>query len=289
MNGFKSLRDSDEIAASIVNSTKDTMLLNAKELEGYSLRASDGEIGTVKDTYFDDRQWKIRYAVVDTGNWLPGRKVLLSPSCFETPDIIGKTIPVTLSGEQIEASPSIETDKPITEAYEEALQTHYNWPHYWATPGYYTGIYGGLGAAAVPVGSTDAAVAGTTNPPPTAEEKTESLPPAKRHLQSVREVRGWDIKATDGKLGHVEGVLISPSPDWSIRQIVIDTRNWLPGRKVVVAPHWISHVDWKNKRIHVNLDRETIKDAPEYDDYKGIDSAFEAKLQAHYQSAPSLT
>lgn len=263
------------------------MLLNAKRLEGYALRATDEEIGKVKDFYFDDRQWKVRYAVVSTGNWLPGRKVLIAPHALSQPDVEGEAIPVALTGDQIKASPGIESDKPITQEYEEALHTYYNWPYYWTDSGFIGGGLGGLAMAHPVPGQT--AVAGAMDPPPTAEEKADSLPPADRHLQSVNAVRGWTIKAADGELGHVEDLLVGTTDDWAIRQIVIDTRNWLPGRTVLVAPNWISHVDWKEKQIVVELDRATIKDAPAYDPGQPLDPAFETKLQAHYQTAPSLS
>lgn len=266
------------------------MLLNGKKLEGYSLRASDREIGKVKDMYFDDRQWRIRYVVVDTGEWLPGRKVLISPPCFGAPDFEHRMLPVALSGTQVEASPSIETNKPITVEYEEALHTYYNWPFYWTGSNYPAGIYGGLGGAVpvVPVTADDASTPGDMKPPPTPEEKTKNLSADDRHLQSVDEVRGWNIKALDGDIGHVEDLLVRPSRDWSIGQIVIDTRNWLPGRKVLVAPHWVKQVDWQEKEIHINLDRDTIESAPEYDADRQLDPAYENELQAHYQSSPKL-
>jgi uncharacterized protein YrrD len=263
------------------------MLLDAKRLEGYALRATDGEIGKVKDLYFDDRQWKVRYAVANTGNWLPGRKVLIAPHAMSQPDIETEAVPVSLTGEQIEASPGIDAQKPITQEYEEALHTYYNWPFYWTDSGYLGGFAGGvtLPSPLAPAALSGVAAEGAMQAPANAEEKADSLPPADRHLQSVNEVRGWTIEASDGELGHVEDVLVGTTDGWTIRQIVIDTRNWLPGRKVLVAPNWISYVDWKERKITVKLDQKTIEEAPAYDADKPLDPEFETKLQASYQTA----
>jgi hypothetical protein len=105
-NIVTSIRPPAEVPLSIVNSTKDTMLLDAKRLEGYALRATDGEIGKVKDLYFDDRQWKIRYAVANTGNWLPGRKVLVAPNWISYVDWKERKITVKLDQKTIEEAPS---------------------------------------------------------------------------------------------------------------------------------------------------------------------------------------
>lgn len=267
------------------------MLLTAQKLEGYSLHATDGEIGKVKDMYFDDRQWRVRYVVVDTGDWLSGRKVLISPYAMGVPEIENETIPVTLSKEEIESSPSIDSNKPITKEYEEALHTFHDWPHYWTGANYYGGIYGGLGAAAAPFDPAAGAVAAEgalPDSPPSAEEQVANLSEAERHLQSIKEVRNWPIEASDGGLGHVEDLMVSPMINWSIRHMVVDTRNWLPGRKVLVAPHWISRVDWMDKKVYIVLDQDTIKGGPEFDSSKAVDKDYELELQSHYQSAVSL-
>src|SRR5271166_7106948 len=99
---------------------KDTiMLLSIKQLYGEKLGASDGEIGHVKDFYFDDQDWAVRYVVVDTGSWLPGRQVLLSPHAFGSLAPAGKTLAVNLTRKQVENSPAIELHKPVSRQYEE--------------------------------------------------------------------------------------------------------------------------------------------------------------------------
>ena len=107
------------------------MLRIVKELYGAKLGASDGEIGQVKDFYFDDQNWAVRYVVADTGSWLAGRKVLISPHAFGSLHRAGKLLLVNLTRKQIEDSPSIESHKPVSRQYEEEYYRYYGWPYYW--------------------------------------------------------------------------------------------------------------------------------------------------------------
>src|SRR5471032_2362823 len=107
------------------------MLQNTAELYGFKLTASDGEIGHVKDFYFDDKTWVIRYLVADTGSWLSGRLVLISPHAFGTLDENKKTLHVALRKKQIENSPSPESHKPVSRQYEIEYFRYYGWPTYW--------------------------------------------------------------------------------------------------------------------------------------------------------------
>ena len=93
------------------------MLRSIKQLYGNKLGASDGEIGHVKDFYFDDQNWAVRYLVADTGSWLPGRQVLISPHSLGRLDQAEKILRVNLTRKQIENSPSIESHKPVSRQY----------------------------------------------------------------------------------------------------------------------------------------------------------------------------
>ena len=105
------------------------MLRSIKQLYGDKLGASDGEIGHVKDFYFDDQNWAIRYLVADTGSWLPGRQVLISPHSLGRLDQAEKILRVNLTRKQIEDSPSIESHKPVSRQYEEEYYRYYGWPY----------------------------------------------------------------------------------------------------------------------------------------------------------------
>jgi len=194
------------------------MLDKVKTLDGYKLANHDeGEIGTVKDFYFDDQYWIIRYLVAGTGRWLTGRQVLLSPYALVAVIPEKHHITVKLTKQQIESSPTLSSDKPVSRQFEESYYGYYGWPMYWS--GSYTwGAY--------PYLERD-------------DERRPELNPEEKgwdpHLRSIREVSGYHIHATDGELGHVEDFVIDDET-WAIRYLIVDTRNWLPGKKILIAP-----------------------------------------------------
>ncbi len=240
------------------------MLRSVKELMGYAIRATDGIIGSVKDFYFDDEDWMIRYFVVDTGTWLPGREVLLVPNVFHSPEWEAKVFPVTLSKEQIKESPPIEEDQPVSRQNEIQLHEYFDWIPYW------TPVAAGYSGMAAPV------------PPP--ERKQEAAAEkSDKHLRSVKEVTGYHIKAKakDGEIGHADD-FITEDDNWVLRYMVVDTKKWLPGKRVLVAPDWIDDIDWEERRVVVDMAREKIKDSPEFDPTTPINKEYEARLYDYY-------
>jgi len=93
------------------------MLNKIKILKGYKLDSLDGEIGKVKEFYFDYKYWTIRYLVADTGNWLSDRLVLISPNALLAVNREEQNIAVNLTKKQIEDSPPLESDKPVSRQY----------------------------------------------------------------------------------------------------------------------------------------------------------------------------
>jgi hypothetical protein len=112
------------------------MLRNVKEMRGYSIQATDGEIGKVHAFYFDDQTWVIRYMVADTGGWLLDRKVFISPAALHRPNWGEEVLPVSLTRKQVKHSPSIDTDKPVSRQHEREILEYYKWPIYWGHMGY---------------------------------------------------------------------------------------------------------------------------------------------------------
>ncbi len=247
------------------------MLRSALEIRGYRIRATDGEIGKAHDLYFDDSQWRVRYLVVDTGTWLPGRRVLVSPVSLGQPDWSNHVIPVALNREQIEKSPSVAADKPVSRQLEQELVTHFGWPMYWAPP----------------PSPTNPGAAGTPPAPPAPQIEREQAQSGggvhggDPHLRSLQEVTGYSILAQDGEVGHVEDLVIDDE-DWAVRYIVVDTRNWLPGRKVILAPHWFEKFDWRHSKAVVELNRQTIKESPPYNPDQPVNRDYEGNLYDYY-------
>jgi sporulation protein YlmC with PRC-barrel domain len=239
------------------------MLIKIKSLAGFKLDGRDGEIGKVRDFYFDDQHWTIRYLVADTGNWLTGRQVLISPYALLVANKEEQHIAIDLTKKQIEDSPSLNSDKPVSRQFEEAYYGYYGWPAYWGGP-YMWGFYPSI--------VRDRKKWKTS----TKGEKTWDP-----HLRSTQEVSGYNIQATDGEIGHVEDFVLDDDT-WAIRYLVIDTRNWLPGKKVLVSPQWIERISWSKMKIFFDLPCATIKQSPEYSEESLLTRDYETRLHRHY-------
>jgi hypothetical protein len=239
------------------------MLDKIKPLTGYKMHSLDGELGKVAEFYFDDHHWTIRYLVANTGNWLTGRQVLISPYALGTVNKEEKTIAVNLTKKQIENSPSLNTDKPVSQQFEEEYYGYYGWPSYWSGP-YAWGPYPYLDIFQEKIKKT--------NP---------GGKPWDHHLRSTSDVSGYQIHALDGEIGHVNDFIIDDET-WEIRFLVIATLNWWPGKKVLISPRWIERVSWEMAEVFVNLSREAIKEAPEFKDDLLLTRDYEIGLYRHY-------
>ncbi len=239
------------------------MLYKAKELKGFTLDSYDGEIGKVVEFYFDDRHWAIRYLVADTGDWLMDRQVLISPYALVAVNQEEQHITVNLTKKQIEDSPSLDSDKPVSQQFELEYYGYYEWPMYWAGP-YMWGSY--------PTIIRD----NGTCPPASPDDKTWDP-----HLRSSHEVGGYTIHASDGEIGHIEDFIIDDE-SWAIRYLIIDTQNWWPGKKVLVSPQWIKNVSWSKATVFVNLTREIIQQSPEFTTESLLTRDYETELHRHY-------
>lgn len=208
----------------------------------------DGEFGKVHDVYFDDQAWAVRYLVVETGDWLLGRKVLLTTDLIGSPTQEGRVLPVMLTMREVERSPGVNSDKPVSLQMRRDPYEYYMWTPYWNVPG--------AGASALII-----------SPLLVEAEERERMAEEQNydpHLRSTREVIGYHIQAADGEIGHVEDFLVDDAT-WVIPHIVIDTRNWLPGKKVLIAPQQIEKISWAKRKVHVDLSREAIKNSPRFD------------------------
>ncbi|MDZ4797229.1 MAG: PRC-barrel domain-containing protein [Bryobacteraceae bacterium] len=238
------------------------MLRQTKDLKGYKLSASDGEIGKVKEFYFDDQSWAVRYLVADTGGWLSGRQVLISPYALDPARTDDKIIPVDLTRKQIENSPSLDADKPVSRQYEMQYYPYYGWPGYWGGPYMW-------GSAGYPV-------RGQGGWSETTRHKENDDP----HLRSTQDVTGRTIQAQDGVIGDVEDFVVDDET-WAIRYLIVDTGNWWPGKKVLISTRWIERISWEESKVFINLTRETIKQGPEYTEEALITRDYETRLHRH--------
>jgi hypothetical protein len=224
------------------------MLRSIKQLYGDKLGASDGEIGHVKDFYFDDQNWAIRYLVADTGSWLPGRQVLLSPHSLGRLDQAGKVLGVNLTRNQIEHSPSIESHKPVSRQYEEEYYRYYGWPFYWQGDALW-------GMSGFPILELPA------KPFPSEQTPAKGPPRADAHLRSAQAVNGYRLQASDGMIGHVCDFMMD-ARSWAIAQLVIKTGHRFSGKEVQIPANLVDRISYEESTMFISMTKEAVEQSP---------------------------
>ena len=248
------------------------MLWNASVIDGYAIEASDGRLGTVSDFLFEDASWMIRWLVVDTGNWLSGRKVLLPLSVLGQPDAGACQFPVKLTMQQVKDSPDVDTDRPVSRQLETHVYDYYGWDPYWGS---------GLHVTRRDGRAVRRAAASVRLEPRDLDRVDAQRNQSDPHLRSIEAVTGYHIHATDGEIGHVEDFLVDDA-GWSIRYITVDTKNWWPGKKVLISPRSVREIDWADRLIHLDVNRQKVKDGPPYDPSTTVDGAYEERFLTYY-------
>ncbi len=249
-------------------------------LKGFALEASDGPIGTVVDFLFDDASWRVRWLVVDCGTWLPGRKVLVHPSAVSLSALERQQLSVAITKGQVEQSPELAEDRPVSQQMESQLYTHYGWDPDWdgpylrETPGaiawpYMAPPYFGLGL------DNGAAQGGSA--------RLQGTDP---HVRSVNEVIGYHLHAVDGEIGHIENFMIDDA-DWSIHYLVVDTRNWWFGKRVLISPLAVKSIEWVDRHVELAVPRELVKSSPPWDPLVAFTQVYAKRLHQHYGWAGS--
>lgn len=245
------------------------MIRSLKGLLGNQVQAADGDIGKVEDFYFDDDKWSIRYLAVDSQDWITDRQLLFSPRVFGEIGTQDGVFPLSLSRERILNSPVIRRDQEINRQQEMELHSYYQWPFYW-TPGDAGGIGPGS-LAAYPLVEL-------------AEEMAQNESPSMKedsHLKSLKKFIGFTIQARDGSIGGVSDMLVEDET-WELLYLIVDTSSWLTGRKVLVSPNWVERIDWKGSSVQIDLNRETIRNSPEYDPSVPLVEDYETQLYKYY-------
>jgi hypothetical protein len=246
------------------------MLFAGSALKGYSIAARDGGIGTVADLLFDDTRWNVRWVVVDTGTWLTSRKVLLHPSAVTAADHEARELAVALTKQQVEDSPSILRDQPVSQQLENSLYDYYGWDPLWG------GSYFGAGAIAAPFSAPP--YFGFAGPKPPERLPGEEGDP---HLQSLYDVTGYHILANDGEIGHLENALVDDGT-WTIRYLIVDTSNWWVGKHVLLSPYAVKGVNLADQQIAVEVRREQVESSPPWEPAEVINPDYEKRLHNHY-------
>jgi len=241
------------------------MLRSLKDMKDYKVAASDGDIGSVSDFYFDEEHWTVRYLVVETGGFWDGpSRVLISPISFREADWATNKFHLALTKDKVRNSPGLPVDAPLSRQFEQNYYQYYNWPYYWG----YSGIWGDW---ATPGLMADKKWERST------EERILDNP----KLREIQDMSGFTIQGSDEEIGHFQDFIVDDAT-WTIRYIVIDTRNWWSGNSVILATHWIDKIDEETGKIIVNLPREVIKNSPEWHADQPVNHDFEARLSDYY-------
>lgn len=259
------------------------MLRSTNELKHFVVGATDGEIGQVKDFFFDDERWVVRYLVVETGDWLSSRKVLISPIAISQPEWTQKIMPVSITKEQVRNSPDVDTERPVSRQHEIEFTGYYGYPYYWGGAGLWGGglypdmmLLGGYGGYRSPTAAQMQEAEAAAQAEAVRHESDDP------HLRSCTAVAGYHIHATDGDIGHVQGFLVEDGT-WAIRYLIVDTSNWWFGHQVLIAPQWIKEVSWSQAKVLVDLTRQDVQDAPPYDSTVLLDRKQELQIYAHHR------
>jgi uncharacterized membrane protein len=215
------------------------MKLPLKSLYGQALGAKDGAIGHVKDVYFDDKTWAIRYLVADTGSWLNERQVLLSPHSYGKWDRATQSLKINLTRAQLEASPAADLHRPVSRQFEQEYYAYYGWPAYWVGDG-----FGGIGGAPpmIPLAV----------PPADAKKHHGHNQRDDVHLHSTRAVKGYAVHATDGALGKLTD-FIADDRIWRITELVVETGHWYAGKEILVETSQPGQVSYDEAKISLEL------------------------------------
>lgn len=229
---------------------------------GSSLQAKNGEIGSIDDVYFDDKDWKIRYLITDNSNFLPGRRVLISPASTDKINFERKAIQVKLSKKDIEKSPVVNQGLLPSRETEIELKSYYNWPVYWGS---------GFLIGAGDLRENQASMRGSKK-----EIEVES------NLKSCNEIMGFSIESKNKTIGYLNNYLFDDE-SWEIRYLVVDTKNWLlKERKILLAIDWIEKFDWDQSVFVTDLKSKAIRESPVYNPGETLKRDYETKLFDHY-------
>ena len=218
------------------------MLHLARKIRGATVLATDGEIGTVLDFFFEEERWTVRYILVDTGRWFSGKRVLISPMSVVAPWSRAE-LRVALTKNQVWNSPQIDSHA-MSRATESEVLRYYGHPIYWGAPG----IWGGF--------ETPAALIAATPVPPRQEGPVVDI--EAQHLRSAHDSTGYHLHAADGEIGHVDDYLIGEQ-SWRIRYLLVDTSNWIGGKSVVVSTDMVTRIDAGRSTLHVEATRDAIR------------------------------
>lgn len=204
--------------------------------------ARDGEVGRLDQFFFDDRQWRVRYLIVDTGGWLVHNQVLIPPSVIDRVERVdhGYQVRLSLLRQQVEQSPDVDSDMPVSRQREVELFSYYRWPHDWTGAGV-------LGTAAF-----------LPTIPALDEEPIRLESAGDPHLRSSHEMLGYNVQAADGDFGHVVDFDVS-AEDWIIKNFILEVRKGWHFFRYPVPAQSVRAVSWEDRSVTLSIGQSEIR------------------------------
>ncbi len=247
------------------------MLQSVNDLKGFDIIATDGEIGSIEEFYFEDSSLVVRYLVANTGSWLTGKQNLILPHAITHLDREKRTIHVDLTKDQVIESPGIDKHQPVSRQMEKLVSDYYGERYYWdERPNLTAAKLESANAAAAFVKSSV-----------TSQSAIAPAPAPDVHLRSMQEIANYSITALDGEIGDVEDFFLE-TEDWTLRYIGVDTSRILPGKHVLISTERVGEINWAMRNVDVGLSCEQIEQSPDFDKVTEISREYETRLQKHY-------
>lgn len=251
------------------------MLQSVNDLKGYDIFATDGEIGNIEEFYFEDINFKMRYLVANTGNWLTGKQNLISPVRITHLDRENRRVRVSLTKEEVRKSPTVDKHLPVSRQMEKMVSDYYGNTYYWDDrPDLNATQLATVNAARATVKS-----AMTTTSVVSAES------PQDVHLRSAQETAAYEVAGLDGTFGKIVDFIVE-TDNWTMRYVTVDTGSWLAEKQVLVSTGWIEGFNWSNRRVNMNLTRAQIESCPDFNEVAEITNEYETRLQKHFDGNP---
>ncbi len=227
------------------------MLRSATKIIGHRLHAADGEIGRSVDFLLEEQSWALSYLVVEAGRWLEGQRILISTLALSKSEWTSRRLVMEGTRQQVKTAPRLDQGGPVSRQHELELSRHYGWSAPGPTP---------LEALPLEAMLFDASAAEGAPPLP----EMLAAPMSEGHLKSVKDLLGFSLEASDGTVGHVDDVIVDDDT-WTLPYLVVDSRNWLSGRKVLVPTEWVGRIDRQDHRVEVLMSANNVEEEPEYD------------------------
>jgi sporulation protein YlmC with PRC-barrel domain len=252
---FVRTRQSDELS-----------LREASSLINFSLYSQDGEeVGQVLDVLFDDKEWVVRYIEVDLTPLGLEKKVLIPPDSIEIPDWEVERVLVPMKGEELRSLPSLPLDEPVSRPYLIELYEKSGWIPYWVESKFHDERPGPKKLKAQ-----------------LGDEEQRGQDP---HLFNLGEMSEYRVEATDGDVGYVDELILDEE-EFVVYYLVVAIEAEIPeeesSKNVLVAPDWVTDFDRGMITVRVDVDRETLAAAPEYDPSAPITRDYEYQVFDHY-------